>query len=150
MMVMIDSTRDLLEYPTFAASAHSHSVYNPNDFSAAVMQTTAIANQATSLPNVQRNISMAALPTRRLVRVLVVDPNDNIPLNSSVIYKGDELLTDLTDQELFFEINIQELLKTHNEMRVKIVDKRVKDRTEYLEPAKIRDLKMVVVTIAQF
>jgi hypothetical protein len=33
---------------------------------------------------------------------------------------------------------------------VKIADKKVKDRTEYLEPAKVRDLKMTVVTVASF
>jgi len=146
---MLNGPLDPLDYPTFASSAHTHTVYNPNEFTAQVLQATTAANQASSLPKV-RNVTMVALPTRRLVRVLVVDPNENIPLSDSVIYKGDELLTDLTDQELFFDISIQELLKTHNEKRVKIIDKRVKDRTEYLEPAKIRDLKMVVVTIAQF
>lgn len=49
-----------------------------------------------------------------------------------------------------FEVDIKSLLDTHNAVRTKAVDKKVKDRTEYLEPAKIRELKMVVVTIAQF
>ena len=30
------------------------------------------------------------------------------------------------------------------------MDKAVKERTEYLEPARVRDLKMVVTTIATF
>lgn len=148
---MLNGPLDPLDYPTFASAAHTHTVYNPNEFTAPTVRSTATGNHLlASAPHVQGNLSMAITPTRRLVRVLVVDPNENIPLSDSVIYKGDELLTDLTDQELFFDISIQELLKTHNEKRVKIIDKRVKDRTEYLEPAKIRDLKMVVVTIAQF
>jgi hypothetical protein len=33
---------------------------------------------------------------------------------------------------------------------MRLVDKKVKDRTEYLEPVKVRYLKRVVVTLAQF
>ena len=54
------------------------------------------------------------------------------------------------DQELFFEIDINSILKAHNEKRIKIVNKDIKDRTEYLEPARIRDLTMTVVTVASF
>lgn len=91
-----------------------------------------------------------AANTRRLVKVVIVDPNDNIPLDKCLLYSGEEKLTDATDQELFFEIDIKDLLAKHNEVRVKLVDKKVKERTDYLEPAKIRDLKMVVVNIATF
>lgn len=86
----------------------------------------------------------------RFVRVIIVDPNENIPLDDRIIYKGDEKATDLNDQELFFELDIKDLLAKHNEKRVKVIDKKVKERTENLEPAKIRDLKMVVVNIATF
>jgi hypothetical protein len=90
------------------------------------------------------------MPGRRYVRVLVVDPNENIPLDQCVLYAGEEKLTDLNDQELFFELDIKSLLAAHNECRAEIIDKKVKERTEFLEPAKIRDLKMVVVTVAEF
>lgn len=86
----------------------------------------------------------------RFVRVLIVDPDDNLKLEDRLIYKGEEKLTDLTDQELFFELDIRDLLKAHNEKRVKVVNKTVKERTEFLEEAKIRDLRMVVTTIASF
>jgi hypothetical protein len=107
------------------------------------------AQQAFVQPNQakQEKIQMA---TRRLVQVFIADPNENIPLDKSLLYTGEQKLTDATDQELFFEIDIKGILEKHNEMRSKIVDKKVKERTEYLEPAKIRDLKMVVVAIAQF
>jgi len=90
------------------------------------------------------------MPTRRLVQVFIADPDERVPLEQSMIYSGSQKLTDLTDQELFFEVDIKRLLDEHNTKRTKIVDKSVKDRSEYLEPAKIRDLKMVVTTIAQF
>ena len=87
---------------------------------------------------------------RRLVKVVIVDPNENVPLEDCVLYSGSEKLTDATDQELFFEIDIKRILDEHNAKRVKIIDKKVKERTENLEPAKIRDLKMVVVNVATF
>lgn len=88
--------------------------------------------------------------TSRFVRVIIVDPNENLSLEDRLVYKGDEKFTDLNDQELFFELDIKNLLAAHNGKRVKTVDKSVKERTEHLEPAKIRDLKMVVVNIATF
>lgn len=87
---------------------------------------------------------------RRVVKVYVIDPDENVPVEKCLIYEADIGLTDKTDQELFFEISIKELLDTHNTVRTKIVDKSVKDRTEYLEPARIRDLKMVVINLATF
>ena len=95
----------------------------------------------------QENTSMSS---RRLVKVVIVDPNENIPLDCCVLYSGDEKMTDETDQELFFEIDIKKILDEHNAKRGLLIDKKVKERTEYLEPAKIRDLKMVVVNIASF
>ncbi len=86
----------------------------------------------------------------RFVRVIVVDPNENLPLEKRVVYNGEEKMTDLDDQELFFELDIKKLLADHNQERVKYPDKKVKERVEYLEPVKIRDLKMVVVSIAEF
>lgn len=87
---------------------------------------------------------------RRLVQVFIADPDENVPMADCLLFKGDQKLTDLTDQELFFEIDIKSILDKHNEKRVKLVNKKVKERTENLEPAKIRDLKMVVVNVAQF
>jgi hypothetical protein len=100
--------------------------------------------------NTEEAGTMANQPTRRLVQVLIMDPNENVPLESCLLYRGEQKLTDATDQELFFELDIKDILAKHNVDRVKLVDKKVKERTEYLEPAKIRDLKMVVVTVAEF
>jgi hypothetical protein len=87
---------------------------------------------------------------RRLVQVFIADPDENVPMADCLLFKGEQKLTDLTDQELFFEVDIKSILDKHNEKRVKLVNKKVKERTEHLEPVKIRDLKMVVVNVAQF
>ena len=87
---------------------------------------------------------------RRIVKVFVVDPDENVPLEKSIIYRGDEKMTDLTDQELYFELELGALLKAHNEYRVTLINKAVKERTEHLEPARIRDLSMTIVTVATF
>lgn len=88
--------------------------------------------------------------TRRLVKVVIVDPDENVPLDKCLIFSSDEQLTDKTDEELFFEIDIHNRLKSHNAERVKLLNKKVKSRKENLEPARIRDLRMTVVTIAAF
>jgi len=87
---------------------------------------------------------------RRLVQVFIADPDENVPLESSLLYTGSQKLTDATDQELFFEIDIKGILEKHNDLRKTIVNKKVKERTEHLEPIKVRDLKMVVVDVASF
>lgn len=89
----------------------------------------------------------------RLVRVLILDPNENLNLESRLIYAGKEQLTDLTDQELFFSLPMQELLQKHNDLRSKTVDKALSSRMGkeiFLEPVRISQLKMVVVNVAAF
>lgn len=88
--------------------------------------------------------------TRRIVQVFIADTDENVPLDKSVIYTGEQKLTDATDQELFFEIDIKGILDKHNAYRVTLVNKKVKERVENLEPVKIRELKMVVVNVAEF
>ncbi len=94
-------------------------------------------------------IEMSA-STRRLVQVFIADTDENVPLTDCLLYSGDQKLTDLNDQELFFELDIKSIMDKHNEKRIKLINKTVKERTEYLEPVRIRDLKMTVVTIASF
>jgi hypothetical protein len=94
-----------------------------------------------------------AMSAARIVKVFIADSNDNLPLEKRVLYSGDERLTDLTDQELFFDVPIADLLAKHNEVRKATIDKTQAEkfgRDIFLEPARIRDLKMVVVTVAQF
>lgn len=86
----------------------------------------------------------------RIVQVYIADTDENVPVENRILYSGTQKLTDATDQELFFEIGIKEILDKHNTYRATLVNKKIKERTENLEPVKIRDLKMVVVNIATF
>jgi len=90
----------------------------------------------------------------RLVKVFVVDPDASLKVVDRMIYRGEEQLTDKNDQELFFDIDMSKLLASHNEIREKTKDKKVKPAADgtitYLEPARIRDLRMQVVVLAQF
>lgn len=99
--------------------------------------------------------TMPQSTNKRIVRVFIADPDPKVTVEKSLLYTGEEKLTDLTDQELFFEIeNVKALLDSHNnEVRIKTEDKLASDkagRQIFLEPIKIRDLKMTVVTIAAF
>lgn len=91
--------------------------------------------------------------TNRIVKIFIADPNENLPLDKRLLHSGDEQLTDLTDQELYFEVPIADLLKKHNAMRATTIDKKQTEkfgRDVFLEPVRIRDLKMVVVVVAGF
>lgn len=89
----------------------------------------------------------------RIVKVFVADADENVPLDKRVLYAGDERLTDATNQELYYEIPMGELLKKHNEYRTTLADKKATAKSGkdvMLEPIRIRDLKMIVVTVAGF
>ena len=99
------------------------------------------------------NFPQKAIPAMRIVKVIIADTDENLPLDRRVIYTGPEHVTDLTDQELFYEIPIAELLAAHNKLRVETFNTRATvklQRDVVLEPIRIRDLKMVVVTVASF
>lgn len=116
------------------------------NFSERRLQAAAAFPQAEAIAKEQP----MATPSRRLIQVFIADPDEKVPLEQSLLYTGEQKLTDLTDQELFFEIDIKSILSTHNSKRTKIIDKTIKDRTQHLEPVKVRDLKMVVVNVATF
>ncbi len=142
-----------METPTMIGSARSTAYYNPNN---EVMLAGAALNNLANNPDIIRRLKLdhpilqmqaevipMAVAQRRVVQVFISDTNLNVPLDDCLIYEGKQKLTDATDQELFFEVNIKELLDAHNEKRVKLVDKTIKDRTEYLEPAKIREKSVI-------
>lgn len=90
---------------------------------------------------------------RRLIQVFIVDPDEDLPIKDALLYQGKQKLTDLTDQELFFEIDIKSIMDDHNKKRAKTEDKDMMKATgkkSYLEPVRIRDLKMTVVEVAVF
>jgi hypothetical protein len=161
------------DLPTIASASHSHSLYalahlGAGDAASGLQSCgSGYATGSTADDNAfarllgrspAGQLSQALPPrkpqepvmTRRLVQVFIADPDENVPLAQSLLYSGEQKLTDLNDQELFFEIDIKTILDAHNLTRATIVNKKVKERTEHLEPARIRDLKMVVVNIAAF
>lgn len=112
--------------------------------------------EKTPTPTPKENKPMAnPTPACRLVRVIVVDPHDSVPMAERVLFMGEEKMTDATDEELFFEIagELNSKLKAHNDKRVTYTEKKNAadpEKAKKLEPARIRDLKMTVVNIAAF
>lgn len=138
------TTGDFPELTSF-----NYGVYNPN--------AQCVIGSVTNLDIYSKTFDESlkkekVVQNRRLVKVIVVDPNENIDLHSAVLVNDAEKFTDLNDQELFFELNMKGLLDAHNVYRTTVEDKKksTADKTVFLEPARIRDLKMVVVTIAEF
>lgn len=89
----------------------------------------------------------------RFVKVFIVDPTDDLKLSQRVLHSGEEQLTDLTDQELFFELPIKDLLDKHNAARATVLNKKASERAGkdvFLEPVRVRDLKMNVTVVASF
>ena len=90
----------------------------------------------------------------RIVQIFIADPDPKIKeVEKRLLYQGDQKLTDLTDEELFFEIPIKELLDKHNEYRKVTIDRKASERSQRdicLEPIRIRDLRMIVAEIAVF
>jgi hypothetical protein len=157
------------EMPTINNASHSHAVYDARTLHGPLIGQRALSQfqprqdslyetvLATAAPDTslfqavtQGARAMAANPPRRVVQVFIVDPDSNVPLDGCLIYQSEARMTDLTDQELFYEIDIRKLLEEHNKLRGKLHNKAVTARTEYLEPVRIRDLKMTVTTIATF
>ena len=90
----------------------------------------------------------------RLVKVFIVDPDLSLKVEDRMLYRGPEMLTEATDQELFYALDLGSILAKHNELRIKTKDKKIKILADgtvtYLEPARFRDLKMQVVELARF
>lgn len=158
------------DLPMFASTAHTHStyaggmVYGGYDNTAGntpwiphidplrARRVQQVLQSASTEVQAKPKVSKMAEKQvkRRIVQVFVADPDENVPLDHCVLYTGPQIATDLTDQELFFEIDIKNLLDAHNKKRVEWNDKSIKSKEKKLEPAKIRDLVMTVVTVASF
>lgn len=162
-----------METPTIASSAYASTVFNLANATSIsglpfggfrdsglswsvddedIEQSSAYRVAAGSIRIKPTQKELLIMPTapRRLVQVFIADPHEDVPLSQALLYEGKQQLTDATDQELFFEIDIKGILDAYNVERIKLVDKSVKERTQLLEPARVRDLKMTVVNIATF
>lgn len=89
----------------------------------------------------------------RIVRIFIVDVDENLPLNKRILHQTEEQLTDLTDTELFMTLGIGDKLAAHNTVRAATLDKKASTKAGkdvFLEPIRIRDLRMFVSAIASF
>lgn len=142
--------------PAIGAPLGGHQIgvpFNENgvyDNTQAVKLALSRLNEPKRKERKQSEIIEMVNPQRRLVQVFIVDPDENVPLDQAVLFSGEQKFTDLTDQELFFELDVKGLLDAHNKKRVEWTDKSIKSKEKKLEPARIRDLKMLVVTVASF
>lgn len=121
----------------------------PRRIQAAIQPQAAAQPAPVAKPQAKKEPPM---PASRIVKVYIADPDTAVLLEDRVLYTGEEKLTDLTDQELFFEVPMAEILAKHNAKRTVTVDKKrsTPERLVYLEPTRIGALKMVVVSIAEF
>lgn len=139
------------ETPTIAASALYNNSYSGEDI---MFKATGTTGRTTAVPKFGGAVQYA-LPEkekemgRRVIQIFIADPDERVPLEDCMLYQGTPFVSDLTDQELYFELEIKALLDAHNVKRAKVRDKKVKDREEFLEPIKVRDLKMCVSVLAQ-
>lgn len=88
--------------------------------------------------------------TLRLARVVVFDPTEALPLDKRILVMTEEKPTDLTDQELFFELDVKNILDKHNAVRAQTRDKKASEKAGkdvFLEPIRIRDLRMTVLEV---
>ena len=92
----------------------------------------------------------------RIVRLYLADLNFSLPLDQHIVWEKSDFMTDLDDSELLqetlIETPIKQFIDAHNERRIKVKDKTrsTKDNEVFLEPARMRDLNLHVVTIASF
>jgi hypothetical protein len=90
---------------------------------------------------------------KRYVQIFIMDPDPQVPLKDSILYMSQPFLTDETDQELRAGLSVLKLIESHNKKRVTMKDKEQSKkfgRDIYLEPVKLRDIRLVVTTIAKF
>lgn len=89
----------------------------------------------------------------RIVRVVIFDPSKDLPENKRVLHMGDDMLTDKTDNELFFDVGVTELLGAHNDHRKTVVNKKASEkfgRDIFLEPIRLSELTMGILVLATF
>lgn len=120
-----------------------------------IMAGNAAAKVGNPIQSSKQEPVMAKTSTR-IVRVFLVDPDVRVPVDKRVLHSTGEITTDDTDQELFFQLPVTDLLAKHNAYREGVEFDEKSDnggetkRRKGLKPVRIRDLNMTVVTIAQF
>lgn len=90
----------------------------------------------------------------RVVQIFIADRHPDVPLEKAVVYQSLEpFATDMTNQELYFTVDIMGLLAAHNAERVQWIDKNATKQaglSVYLEEIRISDLDMQVTAFTEF
>ncbi len=152
------------ELPSIHHGAHTHSIVGPEAWSRTLPAEQHLwktkqwdydlLRRAGNAHNSKKQDKAKMTKTNeselRYVRIFITDPDARVPMETRVLYHGDERLTDLTDAELFYELDIKLFLDTHNSARAGVVWENDKgEEVTGLKPIRIRDLKMTVTTIAE-
>lgn len=90
---------------------------------------------------------------RRLVMVWVVDHHPDVPTEDCVLFQGQPYLTDETNEEITLGLGLLTKLEEYNKTRTQIVDKKAtrQSGTEVcLEPARVKDISVAIVPLANF
>lgn len=92
--------------------------------------------------------------SKRLVRVVILDQDDRLRGKLSkhaLVYKGEEFVTGLSNEEIVMSLNIGEIIEEHNKVRVTLQDldaSRTLGHEVFLEEIEVSDLQVKVVTLA--
>jgi hypothetical protein len=97
-------------------------------------------SQATISKGEQPMNQKKEVPGRRLVQIIIVDPTPECPMEDTVLHLGQMQVTDRTDEELYLELGIKEMLDRHNEKRGE----------HDLKPIRIHHLLRHVLTVLRF
>lgn len=84
--------------------------------------------------------SEAAEVARRYVSIWIIDQDENVPLEKSLIYEKTMLWTDKTPDELRADIPLNALLEKHNKLRETLKNKEDKP----LKRIRLRDLQVII------
>jgi hypothetical protein len=90
----------------------------------------------------------------RVVQIFIADRHPDVPLEKAIVYQSLEpFATDMSNQELYFTVDIMGLLTAHNAERVQWIDKNATKQaglSVYLEEIRISDLDMQVTAFTEF
>lgn len=96
-----------------------------------------------------RTTSPVADSERRLVSLVIYDPDERVPDEKAMLHRSDVFVTTKTDEELFLELDMKGMVDRYNiDVRCKIVDEErsdVRHQDVFLKPVRVSDLERVVV-----
>ena len=76
------------------------------------------------------------MSSKRIVSVTISDKDPNVPVKDSVLHRETGRITDVSDDQIFMEVDTLGLLKVHNEKRAKMDN----DKGGKLKPIQVENL----------